>query len=146
MKNVMKRAWEIARQGVKKFGGKVKEYFAEALRIAWKEFKKGVKKMGKTETIRAMYKDAKELTKDFFKNYVTNMQNKGVKVENITADSVNMVAPSGLVAKAYVEMPNLTKVNDDVYEITPTIYVNVNGKLQRAGAKTFTFNVADYAN
>lgn len=32
---VMTNAWEIAREGVKKFGGKVKEYFAEALRIAW---------------------------------------------------------------------------------------------------------------
>jgi hypothetical protein len=35
----MKRAWVIAREGVKKFGGKVKEYFAEALRIAWAEVK-----------------------------------------------------------------------------------------------------------
>ncbi|ETK25823.1 hypothetical protein ERIC1_2c00110 [Paenibacillus larvae subsp. larvae DSM 25719] len=36
MKNVMKKAWEIAKEGVKKFGGKVTEYFAEALRMAWK--------------------------------------------------------------------------------------------------------------
>lgn len=35
MKNVMKKAWEIAREGQKKFGGKVKEYFAEALKMAW---------------------------------------------------------------------------------------------------------------
>lgn len=42
MKNVMKRAWEIAREGVKKFGGKVKEYFAVALKLAWKEFKAAV--------------------------------------------------------------------------------------------------------
>ncbi|MGC4375943.1 hypothetical protein WD019_03225 [Fictibacillus sp. Mic-4] len=38
--NVMKRAWEIARKGVERFGGKVKEYFAEALRMAWAEVKK----------------------------------------------------------------------------------------------------------
>lgn len=38
--NVMKKAWEIAREGQKKFGGKVSEYFAEALRIAWALFKK----------------------------------------------------------------------------------------------------------
>ena len=37
--NVMKRAWEIARNGVKKFGGKVKEYFSIALKLAWKELK-----------------------------------------------------------------------------------------------------------
>ena len=37
MKNVMIRAWEIAKDGVAKFGGKVKEYFAEALKMAWAE-------------------------------------------------------------------------------------------------------------
>lgn len=35
--NVMKRAWEIAKEGQKKFGGKIKEYFAEALKLAWAE-------------------------------------------------------------------------------------------------------------
>lgn len=39
MKVVMKRAWEIAKEGVVRFGGKVKEYFAEALKMAWAEFK-----------------------------------------------------------------------------------------------------------
>jgi hypothetical protein len=37
--NVMKRAWEIAKEGQTKFGGKVKEYFAEALKMAWSEVK-----------------------------------------------------------------------------------------------------------
>jgi hypothetical protein len=39
MKNVMTRAWEIAREGQKRFGGNVKEYFAQALRLAWAEVK-----------------------------------------------------------------------------------------------------------
>lgn len=38
-KEIMKRAWEIARQGAEKFGGKAIEYIAEALKIAWKEAK-----------------------------------------------------------------------------------------------------------
>lgn len=42
MKKIMKRAWEIAREGVKKFGGKVKEYLAESLKLAWKEVKESV--------------------------------------------------------------------------------------------------------
>ena len=33
--NVMRMAWEIARKGAARFGGKVKEYFAEALKMAW---------------------------------------------------------------------------------------------------------------
>jgi hypothetical protein len=36
-KKIMKRAWEIAKEGQKRFGGKVKEYFAAALKLAWKE-------------------------------------------------------------------------------------------------------------
>lgn len=39
MKQVMKRAWELAKEGAKKFGGKVREYFASSLSIAWKEQK-----------------------------------------------------------------------------------------------------------
>lgn len=37
MKQIMVRAWEIARAAVVKFGGKVSEYFAGALRQAWSE-------------------------------------------------------------------------------------------------------------
>ncbi|PFW65271.1 hypothetical protein [Bacillus sp. AFS075034] len=33
--NVMRKAWEIARKGQKQFGGKVKEYFSQALKMAW---------------------------------------------------------------------------------------------------------------
>lgn len=39
-KEIMKRAWELAKEGVKKFGGKVREYLASSLSIAWKESKK----------------------------------------------------------------------------------------------------------
>ncbi|MDK6688345.1 hypothetical protein QP246_02585 [Aerococcus urinae] len=39
MENVMTRAWEIATEGQKKFGGKRIEYIAESLKQAWAEFK-----------------------------------------------------------------------------------------------------------
>jgi len=39
MKEVMVRAWEIAKEAVVKFGGKAIEYIAEALKLAWAEFK-----------------------------------------------------------------------------------------------------------
>lgn len=41
MANVMSKAWDIARVGKQKFGGSVKSYFAEALRLAWSIIKKG---------------------------------------------------------------------------------------------------------
>jgi len=43
MKNVMKKAWSIARNAAAKFGGKAMEYIAMALRMAWEEVK-GMKK------------------------------------------------------------------------------------------------------
>ncbi len=39
MKNIMTRAWEIAREAVKNFGGKIKEFFGGALKMAWEESK-----------------------------------------------------------------------------------------------------------
>jgi hypothetical protein len=42
MKKVMVRAWKIAREAVAKFGGSVKEYFAQALTIAWAEAKNAI--------------------------------------------------------------------------------------------------------
>lgn len=42
MKNVMVRAWEIAKGAVVKFGGSVKQYFAQALAMAWKEVKETI--------------------------------------------------------------------------------------------------------
>lgn len=37
--NTMKRAWEIAKEAVVKFGGKAKEFLAGALKLAWAEVK-----------------------------------------------------------------------------------------------------------
>lgn len=39
LKNIMTRAWEIAREAVVNFGGKASEYIAEALKMAWAEVK-----------------------------------------------------------------------------------------------------------
>lgn len=52
MENVMKSAWGIAYEGVAKFGGKVKEYFAEALKIAWDLFKNGGKEVNYAEQVK----------------------------------------------------------------------------------------------
>lgn len=41
-KEIMVNAWEIAKEGQKNFGGKVSEYFAEALKMAWAQAKNGL--------------------------------------------------------------------------------------------------------
>lgn len=43
MKNIMRKAWEIAREAAKRFGGKAAQYIAGALRMAWKEARKMTK-------------------------------------------------------------------------------------------------------
>lgn len=48
MKNVMVRAWEIARKAVARFGGSVKEYFSSALAMAWAEVKTATENFGFT--------------------------------------------------------------------------------------------------
>lgn len=35
MKEIMSKAWEIAKNGAAQFGGKVREYFGIALKMAW---------------------------------------------------------------------------------------------------------------
>ena len=44
-KAIFARAWEIARKGQEKFGGKVSEYFAFSLREAWEEAKRAIRVM-----------------------------------------------------------------------------------------------------
>lgn len=39
MKFIMNNAWKLARLGQHKFGGKVSEYFQEALKLSWKLYK-----------------------------------------------------------------------------------------------------------
>lgn len=41
-KGIMKNAWKIAREGQKTFGGKVSEYFAESLKMAWAQAKSAI--------------------------------------------------------------------------------------------------------
>lgn len=44
-KAIFAKAWDIARKGAEKFGGKVSEYFAASLREAWAEAKKAIRVM-----------------------------------------------------------------------------------------------------
>ena len=41
-KEIMSNAWKIAKEGQKEFGGKVSEYFAQALKMAWAQVKNGL--------------------------------------------------------------------------------------------------------
>jgi len=47
MRSIMKRAWEIARNAVKRFGYNVKQYIKMAMIMAWKEYKEMKEKVEK---------------------------------------------------------------------------------------------------
>lgn len=87
MKQVMVRAWEIAKAAVVKFGGKVREYFAASLSIAWKEIKAmeeiqlvGSEKQIKwAKDIREKLATAFEATKQYANEYFANEREIGVK-------------------------------------------------------------------
>ena len=59
-KEVMTKAWEIAKEAVKKFGGKAIEYIAEAMKMAWADAKGGNTSVAKFQAVEAkMRKDGK---------------------------------------------------------------------------------------
>ena len=78
MKKVMVRAWEIAREAVNKFGGKVKEFFQQALIMAWQEVKEV--KIEKVTTINTRSAKLNETVANFaedMNNRIKNAVNAG---------------------------------------------------------------------
>lgn len=63
MKNIMKRAWEIARKGQEQFGGKVSEYLSEALKVAWNEWKTFLSNLKELEKLNHKMKQVKPESK-----------------------------------------------------------------------------------
>lgn len=80
MTNAMTKAWTIAYKGQKRFGGKVKEYFATALKMAWAIFKKGAKAMNKVKgTLRDInFADLKGSEKQV--SWAKDIRSKAIKV------------------------------------------------------------------
>lgn len=54
MKNVMTKAWEIAKKGAKNFGGSVKTYFAQSLKMAWVIVKKEAGAVNTNELVQVL--------------------------------------------------------------------------------------------
>lgn len=78
MMNVMKRAWEIAKEAEKASGYRAVEFIAEALRMAWKE----VKEMTGEE----IYKDAMEYAKKMEKACERKVTRRTVDAEGNPVD------------------------------------------------------------
>ena len=57
-KEIMKKAWKIAKEAVKKFGGKAIEYIAEALKMAWAAIKDNGTSLAKFQAVEAKMRKA----------------------------------------------------------------------------------------
>lgn len=57
-KEVMKNAWEIAKNAAKKFGGKAIEYIAGAMKIAWAAIKDNDTSLAKFQAVEAKMRKA----------------------------------------------------------------------------------------
>lgn len=122
MKKVMMRAWEIAKQAAKKFGGRAIEYIAMALREAWKEIKnmaadihdridelesKGFKRWQKNGMDR-MYINASDLGLDcaYYKTgNISDAEFQGKRISNSEARALK-------AAKTYIDLVNNRIVSD----------------------------------
>lgn len=57
-KELMKNAWEIAKEASKKFGGKVIEYIAGAMKMAWAAIKNSDTSVAKFQAVEAKMRKA----------------------------------------------------------------------------------------
>lgn len=111
-KEIMSKAWEIAREGQKAFGGKVSEYFAEALKMAWAQAKDNVdiesleKKgfnrwtKGKMDRLYFSLEKSGALELDYYKN--GNLRAADLEGERIS----NAEACRLLAVKCFIDLKN----------------------------------------
>lgn len=117
MHEVMKRAWELVKEGVTKFGGKVREYFAAALTIAWKEFKTmteiklvGTEKQIKwAMDIRAKLAETIDRAEAYGREYIEKMVEMGNFDDEDFAEETEELDEKVAEAKAYYLERTLAK-------------------------------------
>lgn len=68
----MQEAWEMAKSGAVRFGGKAKEYLSTSLKIVWEQVRKVVKLNSKLATMEQML-DSLQSTKREYAAYVHNV-------------------------------------------------------------------------
>lgn len=111
-KEIMKNAWKIAKEGQKTFGGKVSEYFAQALKMAWAQAKstiniedlekKGFSRWTKGNMDRLYFSLEKSgaLELDYYKN--GNLRAADLEGERIS----NAEACRLLAVKCFIDLKN----------------------------------------
>ena len=131
MKKIMKRAWEIAKNAAAKFGGKAREYMAEALRMAWAEAK-GTAQQSRDSIIEALTKKFGRWTKKgsngkVYDRIYFNATDLGMEVSYYKTGNVSSAAIDGehisncearriMGSKAYFDLTDNTLHMDSTME------------------------------
>lgn len=96
---IMKRAWAIAKEAAARFGGKAREYIAEALRMAWAEARRpkfvkfvvgisrGTAYVARITGLHPRYKFDREFVRPMEKNRSWSGKN-GTNIYYITEDGI----------------------------------------------------------
>ncbi|MBU5341323.1 hypothetical protein [Caldifermentibacillus hisashii] len=102
LKMIMSNAWDIARRGQKKYGGKVKDYFAEALRISWKLYNDEKARKGGDLVVVAPWFLKKELGHPSVVHTVLRESTLYIKKETEKAYLIKAVAKDNLLGSGEV--------------------------------------------
>ena len=122
MKEIMKRAWQIAKEAVTKFGGSACEYFGEALRMAWAERKAPKDVLDRIEELEAM--GFKRWTKNGMDRLYVDARRIGLEVDyyktgNVSGATFNNCSISNsearrmLSSKTYIDLIKRQIVSDN---------------------------------
>jgi hypothetical protein len=135
--NVMTRAWEIARKGAAKFGEKVKEYFAQALRLAWAE----VKEKKTASPLQVATVQAQEEAKKVFSKCLDMFIAKKFIVANRSAETATVTDPAGNTRKVVYDLSGARQVGNE-FTYTLRVLALQSGKVFKVASKTLKFNIA----
>lgn len=118
---VMARAWEIAREGQSRFGGKVREYLSASLKMAWAESRKPVItteslirsgwKLWEKGTMRRLYVNASVLGLEC--TYYASGMIHTAMIDGCTVS--NSEARRMMAAKTYIDLTTNTLHSDNWY-------------------------------
>lgn len=149
-KQVMVRAWELARQGVKNFGGKVVDFFRSALAIAWKEAKGGVKMVGSEKQV----KWATEIVSNVNKALeavngviygVSNIPESVATEAEEAVKNIKSIINSGSAVKIINAYKGVNgQLENDLYVLASNVYTIVNGALFGNGENVAFTKVVRY--
>ena len=114
MKNVMKKAWEIAKNAATKFGGKAVDYITQALKQAWAEAKKVVKRAKESFATLLNIKTEERVMhySEYKNNYASNKIVKGSY--NATTKTITVIVET-FVAEATLNIKEMfDKIADKI--------------------------------